>query len=128
VRSAPAGGAHCSLTALLGMIPLATNIFWGPIAIHHHGGACSWRRFSRVLVVAGALSALWFQGARTSNEPAALPAAGESDALHGRLEHIGCRGRVIGTSRWPGSSASKGRAVERAFVPATPIYLALPGI
>jgi multidrug efflux pump subunit AcrB len=76
--------ALTALAAILGMIPLATNIFWGPMAISIMGGL--FVATVLTLLVVPALYALWF---RVREHEEAIPAAGESDEFHGRLEPLG---------------------------------------
>src|SRR5262244_1111178 len=73
--------ALTALAAILGMIPLATNVFWGPMAITIMGGL--FVATVLTLLVVPALYALWF---RVREHEDAIPAAGESDEFHGRLE------------------------------------------
>jgi multidrug efflux pump subunit AcrB len=60
-----------ALAAILGMIPLARSIFWGPMAITIMGGLLVATVLT--LLVVPALYALWFRVRR--DEPAAAPAA-----------------------------------------------------
>ena len=68
-----------ALAAILGMIPLARSIFWGPMAITIMGGL--FVATVLTLLVVPALYALWFRVRR--DEPAAAPAgdATEPDPL-----------------------------------------------
>ena len=59
-----------ALAAILGMIPLARSIFWGPMAITIMGGL--FVATVLTLLVVPALYALWFRV--RSDEPAAAPA------------------------------------------------------
>jgi multidrug efflux pump len=78
--------ALTALAAILGMIPLATNIFWGPMAITIMGGL--FVATVLTLLVVPSLYALWFR-VREHEDAPALPAVHESDAFHGRLEPLG---------------------------------------
>jgi multidrug efflux pump subunit AcrB len=78
--------ALTALAAILGMIPLAGNIFWGPMAITIMGGL--FVATVLTLLVVPALYALWFR-VREHEAAPATPAAGESGEFHGRLEPLG---------------------------------------
>jgi multidrug efflux pump len=78
--------ALTAFAAILGMIPLAGNIFWGPMAITIMGGL--FVATILTLLVVPALYALWFRVREHEGAPAA-PAAGESDEFRGRLEPLG---------------------------------------
>jgi multidrug efflux pump len=78
--------ALTALAAILGMIPLARNIFWGPMAITIMGGL--FVATVLTLLVVPALYALWFR-VREHEESPAVPAAGESDTLRGGLAPLG---------------------------------------
>ena len=78
--------ALTALAAILGMIPLAGNIFWGPMAITIMGGL--FVATILTLLVVPALYALWFRVREHEGAPA-IPAAGKSDEFHGRLEPLG---------------------------------------
>jgi multidrug efflux pump len=78
--------ALTALAAILGMIPLATNIFWGPMAITIMGGL--FVATVLTLLVVPALYALWFRVRENESAPA-IPGADESDGFHGRLEPLG---------------------------------------
>jgi multidrug efflux pump len=78
--------ALTALAAILGMIPLAGNIFWGPMAITIMGGL--FVATVLTLLVVPALYALWFR-VREHEAAPAIPAAGESGEFHGRLEPLG---------------------------------------
>src|SRR5882762_5784290 len=78
--------ALTALAAILGMVPLAGNIFWGPMAITIMGGL--FVATILTLLVVPALYALWFRVREHEGAPA-IPAAGKSDEFHGRLEPLG---------------------------------------
>ncbi|MFL5083606.1 MAG: efflux RND transporter permease subunit, partial [Xanthobacteraceae bacterium] len=70
--------ALTALAAILGMIPLARSIFWGPMAITIMGGLAIATVLT--LLVVPALYALWFRVPRAETEPETLAAA-EAPAL-----------------------------------------------
>jgi len=73
--------ALTAFAAILGMIPLAQNIFWGPMAITIMGGL--FVATILTLLVVPALYALWF---RVSERETAVEQAGEApDAIHDGL-------------------------------------------
>src|SRR5215469_14661950 len=78
--------ALTALAAILGMIPLATNIFWGPMAITIMGGL--FVATILTLLVVPALYALWFRVREHESAPA-IPAADDSNEFRGRLEPLG---------------------------------------
>jgi multidrug efflux pump len=78
--------ALTAFAAILGMIPLAQNIFWGPMAITIMGGL--FVATVLTLLVVPALYALWFR-VREHEDAPAVPAMGESDPLRGRLTPLG---------------------------------------
>jgi multidrug efflux pump len=63
-----------AFAAILGMIPLASNVFWGPMAITMMGGLLI--ATALTLLVVPALYALWF---RVRQDEAAPAAAHEAD-------------------------------------------------
>jgi len=67
-----------ALAAILGMIPLAGSIFWGPMAITIMGGLLV--ATALTLLVVPALYALWFRvrSEETGNAPALHPRRTES--------------------------------------------------
>jgi len=67
-----------ALAAILGMIPLARSIFWGPMAITIMGGL--FVATILTLLVVPALYALWFRVHR--DEAQAAPAAEATPAVH----------------------------------------------
>src|SRR5262249_55240954 len=75
-----------ALAAILGMIPLAGSIFWGPMAITIMGGLLV--ATALTLLVVPALYALWFRvrSEETIDAPAFHPQRLES--FHGHLEPI----------------------------------------
>jgi multidrug efflux pump len=75
--------ALTAFAAILGMIPLATNVFWGPMAITIMGGL--FVATVLTLVVVPALYALWFRV--RENETAAVPQA--QGGAHGGLRPMG---------------------------------------
>lgn len=77
--------ALTAFAAILGMIPLATNVFWGPMAITIMGGL--FVATVLTLVVVPALYALWF-GVK-ENEKTAEAAPDQKHGGHGELEPIG---------------------------------------
>jgi multidrug efflux pump len=77
--------ALTALAAILAMIPLATNVFWGPMAITIMGGL--FVATILTLVVVPALYALWFR-VRENETAAAVPDAGEHGA-HAPLAPVG---------------------------------------
>jgi len=76
--------ALTALAAILGMVPLARNIFWGPMAITIMGGL--FVATVLTLLVVPALYALWFR----VREGEAAPAVSldELDAFDGRLASL----------------------------------------
>jgi multidrug efflux pump subunit AcrB len=72
--------ALTALAAILGMIPLARNIFWGPMAITIMGGL--FIATVLTLLVVPSLYALWFR-VRESEPAPAMSTAGEPDVVHG---------------------------------------------
>src|SRR5215813_5180424 len=78
--------ALTAFAAILGMIPLAGNIFWGPMAITIMGGLFAATILT--LVVVPALYALWFRVREHESAPS-VPAIDESDEFHGRLAPLG---------------------------------------
>jgi multidrug efflux pump len=70
--------ALTALAAILGMIPLARSIFWGPMAITIMGGLAIATVLT--LLVVPALYALWFRVPRTEAEE--MPAAEAADEFH----------------------------------------------
>jgi multidrug efflux pump subunit AcrB len=78
--------ALTAFAAILGMIPLAQNIFWGPMAITIMGGL--FVATILTLLVVPALYALWF-GVQEHEGAPDVTAAGESDPLRGRLTPLG---------------------------------------
>ncbi|HKD28084.1 MAG TPA: efflux RND transporter permease subunit, partial [Xanthobacteraceae bacterium] len=78
--------ALTAFAAILGMIPLAGNIFWGPMAITIMGGLFAATILT--LVVVPALYALWFRVREHESAPS-VPAVDESDEFHGRLAPLG---------------------------------------
>jgi multidrug efflux pump len=77
--------ALTALAAILGMIPLAQNIFWGPMAITIMGGL--FVATVLTLLVVPALYALWFRV--REHEGALAILAGASDAMRGQLAPLG---------------------------------------
>jgi multidrug efflux pump len=77
--------ALTALAAILAMIPLATNIFWGPMAITIMGGL--FVATVLTLLVVPALYALWFQV--RENETASVAKAGRNEASRGPLSPMG---------------------------------------
>jgi multidrug efflux pump subunit AcrB len=75
--------ALTAFAAILGMVPLAQNIFWGPMAITIMGGL--FVATVLTLLVVPALYALWFR----VHEREAVPAIPEADAFHGQLAPLG---------------------------------------
>src|SRR5216683_864679 len=75
-----------ALAAILGMIPLARSIFWGPMAITIMGGLLVATVLT--LLVVPALYALWFRVAESEPAPSAMHAK-PADEFHGRLEPLG---------------------------------------
>jgi len=69
--------ALTALAAILGMVPLARSIFWGPMAITIMGGLAVATVLT--LLVVPALYALWFRVPREAEAPAAAP---EMDEFH----------------------------------------------
>jgi len=78
--------ALTAFAAILGMIPLATNIFWGPMAITIMGGL--FVATILTLLVVPALYALWFRVREHESAPA-IPDAGDSDEFRGRFGPLG---------------------------------------
>jgi multidrug efflux pump subunit AcrB len=78
--------ALTAFAAILGMIPLATNVFWGPMAITIMGGL--FVATVLTLLVVPALYALWFRVRENEAEPA-VPQAGVHDGARGRLAPLG---------------------------------------
>jgi len=78
--------ALTAFAAILGMIPLAGNVFWGPMAITIMGGLFAATILT--LVVVPALYALWFRVREHESAPS-VPAIDESDEFHGRLAPLG---------------------------------------
>jgi multidrug efflux pump len=78
--------ALTALAAILGMIPLAGNIFWGPMAITIMGGLLVATLLT--LLVVPALYALWFRVHDHEATPA-MPANRESEALPGGFAPLG---------------------------------------
>jgi multidrug efflux pump subunit AcrB len=76
--------ALTAFAAILGMIPLATNVFWGPMAITIMGGL--FVATILTLLVVPALYALWFR-VREDETAAAVPEA--RDGVHGTLRPVG---------------------------------------
>jgi multidrug efflux pump subunit AcrB len=76
--------ALTAFAAILGMIPLATNVFWGPMAITIMGGL--FVATVLTLVVVPALYALWFR-VRENETSAVAPDAG--DGAHRALRPFG---------------------------------------
>ena len=74
--------ALTAFAAILGMVPLARNIFWGPMAITIMGGL--FVATVLTLLVVPALYALWFRVRERESAPAVAP-GGELGALDGRL-------------------------------------------
>jgi multidrug efflux pump subunit AcrB len=74
--------ALTAFAAILGMVPLARNIFWGPMAITIMGGL--FVATILTLLVVPALYALWFRVREREGAPD-VPAAGDPDEFHGRL-------------------------------------------
>jgi multidrug efflux pump len=74
--------ALTAFAAVLGMVPLARNIFWGPMAITIMGGL--FVATVLTLLVVPALYALWFRVREREPAPA-IPATGEPDSFHGQL-------------------------------------------
>jgi len=68
------------------MVPLARNIFWGPMAITIMGGL--FIATILTLLVVPALYALWF-GVRERENAPAVPTDGEPEAFDGRLAPLG---------------------------------------
>jgi multidrug efflux pump subunit AcrB len=77
--------ALTAFAAILGMIPLATNIFWGPMAITIMGGL--FVATILTLLVVPALYALWFR-VRENEMEAAVPDAATHDGAHGVLRPV----------------------------------------
>jgi multidrug efflux pump len=77
--------ALTALAAILAMIPLATNIFWGPMAITIMGGL--FVATVLTLSVVPALYALWFQV--RENETASVAEAGRDEGSRGPLSPMG---------------------------------------
>jgi multidrug efflux pump len=75
-----------ALAAILGMIPLAGSIFWGPMAITIMGGLLV--ATALTLLVVPALYALWFRvrSDETANAPAFHPP--RMEAFNGEREPI----------------------------------------
>jgi len=78
--------ALTALAAILGMIPLATNIFWGPMAITIMGGL--FVATILTLLVVPALYALWFRVREHESAPA-IPAADDANDFRGRFAPVG---------------------------------------
>jgi multidrug efflux pump subunit AcrB len=78
--------ALTAFAAILGMVPLATNVFWGPMAITIMGGL--FVATVLTLLVVPALYALWFRVRENEAEPA-VPQAGVHDGARGRLAPLG---------------------------------------
>jgi multidrug efflux pump subunit AcrB len=78
--------ALTALAAILGMIPLAGNIFWGPMAITIMGGLFVATLLT--LLVVPALYALWFR-VHDHEEAPAMPANRESEAFRGGFAPVG---------------------------------------
>jgi multidrug efflux pump len=78
--------ALTALAAILGMIPLAGNIFWGPMAITIMGGLFVATLLT--LLVVPTLYALWFRVHDYEQAPA-MPVNGESQSLRGGLAPVG---------------------------------------
>jgi len=76
--------ALTALAAILGMVPLARNIFWGPMAITIMGGL--FVATVLTLLVVPALYALWFRV--REGEPAPAVSYGELEAFDGRLASL----------------------------------------
>jgi multidrug efflux pump len=74
--------ALTAFAAILGMIPLARSIFWGPMAITIMGGLLV--ATALTLLVVPALYALWFRVHERESVPAAR-SGGEPDAFDGRF-------------------------------------------
>jgi hypothetical protein len=75
--------ALTALAAILGMVPLARSLFWGPMAITIMGGL--FIATILTLLVVPALYAIWFRVPREETEPeAAAPNAAEpaADEFH----------------------------------------------
>jgi Cu/Ag efflux pump CusA len=73
-----------ALAAILGMIPLAQSIFWGPMAITIMGGLLVATLLT--LLVVPALYALWFRVRR--DEPRRTPVAAPDDPFDREMEPI----------------------------------------
>ena len=74
-----------ALAAILGMIPLAQSIFWGPMAITIMGGLLVATVLT--LLVVPALYAIWFRVRR--DEPVRSAIVAQTDAeLEGDIESI----------------------------------------
>jgi multidrug efflux pump len=69
--------ALTALAAILGMVPLATSMFWGPMAITIMGGL--FIATILTLLVVPALYALWFRVPRTEEEAAPVTVAHEEE-------------------------------------------------
>jgi multidrug efflux pump len=78
--------ALTALAAILAMIPLATNIFWGPMAITIMGGL--FIATILTLMVVPALYALWFR-VRENETAAAVPEAAAHESAHRPLAPVG---------------------------------------
>ena len=78
--------ALTAFAAILAMVPLAQNIFWGPMAITIMGGL--FVATVLTLLVVPALYALWFRVHEQEGAPV-VPDAGESDTFRGRLTPLG---------------------------------------
>jgi multidrug efflux pump subunit AcrB len=74
--------ALTAFAAILGMVPLARNIFWGPMAITIMGGL--FVATVLTLLVVPALYALWFR-VREREPVSAVPIDAELDAFDGRV-------------------------------------------
>jgi multidrug efflux pump subunit AcrB len=68
-----------AFAAILGMIPLASNVFWGPMAITMMGGLLI--ATALTLLVVPALYALWFRVRQDEAAPAAAH-ENEDDEAH----------------------------------------------
>ena len=72
-----------ALAAILGMIPLAGSIFWGPMAITIMGGL--FVATILTLLVVPALYALWFRVIK--DEPAGAGRSDHPDVADGAVKH-----------------------------------------
>jgi multidrug efflux pump len=73
--------ALTAFAAILGMIPLARSIFWGPMAITIMGGL--FIATILTLVVVPALYALWFRVGRDETVPESAASGAHRDAIEG---------------------------------------------